>query len=253
MPLTSPASSETAPAPEYFPAEQPTVPPQEEPLAGPQLAEAAVPPVPEEAPAAPEPKKAPSSSPAPPARLIGEAFGTYLLLQQGDDQLVVIDKHAAHERLLYEKLRKEGGGAQAQMLLEPAAVTLDKNEYAAVLGAKELFAQAGFEVEDFGGGTVLVRSAPLSLDREDAASAVMEMAGYLLSSRRDLTTEHLDWLYHNIACRAAVKAGDFSSPQELEALARQLRENPDVRYCPHGRPVSVVITRRELEKQFGRV
>ena len=139
------------------------------------------------------------------------------------------------------------------MLLEPAAVTLDKNEYAAVLGAKELFAQAGFEVEDFGGGTVLVRSAPLSLDREDAASAVMEMAGYLLSSRRDLTTEHLDWLYHNIACRAAVKAGDFSSPQELEALARQLRENPDVRYCPHGRPVSVVITRRELEKQFGRV
>lgn len=250
VPLTSPASSETAPAPEYFPAEQPTVPPQEEPPVWPQPAEAAAPPVPEEAPAAPEPEKAP---PAPPARLIGEAFGTYLLLQQGDGQLVVIDKHAAHERLLYEKLRKEGGGAEAQMLLEPAAVTLDKNEYAAVLGAKELFAQAGFEVEDFGGGTVLVRSAPLSLDREDAASAVMEMAGYLLSSRRDLTTEHLDWLYHNIACRAAVKAGDFSSPQELEALARQLRENPDVRYCPHGRPVSVVITRRELEKQFGRV
>ena len=250
VPLTSSASSETAPAPEGFPAEQPASPSREEPPVWPQPAEAAVPPVPEEAPAAPEPEKAP---PAPPARLIGEAFGTYLLLQQGDDQLVVIDKHAAHERLLYEKLRKEGGGAEAQMLLEPAAVTLDKNEYAAVLGAKELFAQAGFEVEDFGGGTVLVRSAPLSLDREDAASAVMEMAGYLLSSRRDLTTEHLDWLYHNIACRAAVKAGDFSSPQELEALARQLRENPDVRYCPHGRPVSVVITRRELEKQFGRV
>lgn len=186
-------------------------------------------------------------------RLIGEVFGTYLLLQRGDDQMVLIDKHAAHERLLYEKLRKEGGGNYAQMLLEPATVTLDKNEYAAVLEAKELFEQAGFEVDDFGSGTVAVRSAPLSLDREDAAAAVMEMAGYLLSSRRDLTTEHLDWLYHNIACRAAVKAGDFSSPQELAALVQRLEENPDVRYCPHGRPISVVITRRELEKQFGRV
>lgn len=188
-----------------------------------------------------------------PQRLIGEAFGTYLLLQRGDDQLVLIDKHAAHERLLYEKLRQEGGGNYAQMLLEPATVTLDKNEYAAVLEAKELFAQAGFEVDDFGSGTIAVRSAPLSLDKEDAASAVMEMAGYLLSSRKDLTTEHLDWLYHNIACRAAVKAGDFSSPQELAALVQRLEENPDVRYCPHGRPISVVITRRELEKQFGRV
>ena len=138
------------------------------------------------------------------------------------------------------------------MLLEPVTVTLDKNEYAAVLEARELFAEAGFEVDDFGSGTVAVRSAPLSLDKEDAASAVMEMAGYLTSSRRDLTTEHLDWLYHNIACRAAVKAGDFSSPRELAALVEQLEENPDVRYCPHGRPVSVVITRRELEKQFGR-
>lgn len=195
-----------------------------------------------------------SAKPEPvPQRLIGEVFGTYLLLQRGDDQMVLIDKHAAHERLLYEKLRKEGGGNYAQMLLEPATVTLDKNEYAAVLEAKELFEQAGFEVDDFGSGTVAVRSAPLSLDREDAAAAVMEMAGYLLSSRKDLTTEHLDWLYHNIACRAAVKAGDFSSPQELAALVQRLEENPDVRYCPHGRPISVVITRRELEKQFGRV
>lgn len=193
-----------------------------------------------------EPEEAPAS------RLIGEVFGTYLLMQQGEDQLVLIDKHAAHERLLYEKLRREGGGREAQMLLEPATVTLDKNEYAAVLEARELFAQAGFEVDDFGSGTIAVRSAPLSLDKEDAASAVMEMAGYLLSSRKELTTEHLDWLYHNIACRAAVKAGDFSSMEELAALARRLRENPDVRYCPHGRPISVVITRRELEKQFGR-
>lgn len=208
----------------------------------------------EDIPEEPVPEPVVSAKPEPaPQRLIGEVFGTYLLLQRGDDQMVLIDKHAAHERLLYEKLRREGGGNYAQMLLEPATVTLDKNEYAAVLEAKELFEQAGFEVDDFGSGTVAVRSAPLSLDREDAAAAVMEMAGYLLSSRKDLTTEHLDWLYHNIACRAAVKAGDFSSPKELAALVQRLEENPDVRYCPHGRPISVVITRRELEKQFGRV
>ena len=190
---------------------------------------------------------------APPARLIGEAFGTYLLLQQGEDQLVLIDKHAAHERLLYEKLRREGGGSHAQMLLEPVTVTLEKAEYDAVLREREIFAEAGFEVDDFGSGTVAVRSAPLSLEQEDVASAVIEMAGYLLTARKDLTTEHLDWLYHNIACRAAVKAGDFSSMEELAALAQRLRENPDVRYCPHGRPVSIVITRHELEKQFGRI
>lgn len=212
-------------------------------------------PAPVESPEEPQPAEVPAESIKPepaPQRLIGELFGTYLVLQRGEE-MVLIDKHAAHERLLYEKLRREGGGGYAQMLLEPATVTLDKNEYAAVLHNRELFAQAGFEVDDFGSGTIAVRSAPLSLDKEDAASAVMEMAGYLLSSRKDLTTEHLDWLYHNIACRAAVKAGDFSSPQELAALVQRLEENPDVRYCPHGRPISVVITRRELEKQFGRV
>ncbi|HBC26023.1 MAG TPA: DNA mismatch repair protein MutL, partial [Ruminococcaceae bacterium] len=77
-------------------------------------------------------------------------------------------------------------------------------------------------------------------------------AGYLASSRTDVTTEHLDWLYHNIACRAAIKARDESSPQELIALARRLEENPQIRYCPHGRPIFIVLTRHELEKDFGR-
>lgn len=248
---------EPAKAPERFPIEE-----EELPEAQPSLSQPVAVPAPEPVPVQPQMEKEepegtpaflePAAKEAPASRLIGEVFGTYILMQQGDGQLVLIDKHAAHERLLYEKLRKEGGGSYAQMLLEPATVTLDKNEYAAVLDARELFEQAGFEVDDFGSGTIAVRSAPLSLDKEDAAAAVMEMAGYLVTARRDLTTEHLDWLYHNIACRAAVKAGDFSSMQELAALAQRLRENPDVRYCPHGRPISVVITRHELEKQFGR-
>lgn len=185
-------------------------------------------------------------------RLVGEAFGTYIIVQRGEDELVFIDKHAAHERMLYERLRSQGGEAVQQMLLQPVPVTLDKNEYAAVLEATETLSRAGFEIDDFGSGTVLVRSAPLILGGEDVADAVMEIAGYLLSAKTDITTEKLDWLYHNVACRAAVKAGDESSPQELAALAKRI-EQEDVRYCPHGRPVSFILKRKELEHQFGRI
>ena len=193
----------------------------------------------------------PGAQPLRAARFLGEAFGTYLILECGDE-LVLIDKHAAHERLLYEKLKEQSGTAFSQLLLRPVTVTLDKNEYAAVLGASEVCAQAGFEIEDFGAGTVLVRSAPLSLEGTDIEGAVMEIAGYLASSKTDVTTEHLDWLYHNIACRAAIKAGDESPREELIALAQTLEENPQVRYCPHGRPIFIVLKKRELEKQFGR-
>jgi len=185
-------------------------------------------------------------------KLVGEAFSTYIIIQRGNDELLFIDKHAAHERMLYEKLKTQNGQAEQQMLLEPITVTLDKNEYAAVLSSIETYAAAGFEIEDFGSGTVLVRSAPLILGGEDVADAVMEIAGYLLSAKNDITTEKLDWLYHNVACRAAVKAGDESSTEELIALAQRL-EQEDIRYCPHGRPVSIIMKKRDLERQFGRI
>ena len=108
-------------------------------------------------------------------------------------------------------------------------------------------------MEDFGAGTVLVRSAPLSFEQEDIASSFMEIAGHLLENKTDMSTEKLDWLYHNIACRAAVKAGQTGADQELVALAAALRENPEIRYCPHGRPVSISLKKREIEKQFGRI
>ncbi len=186
------------------------------------------------------------------AKLVGEAFNTYIIMERGNDELVFIDKHAAHERMLYEKLKSQGGQAVQQMLLQPVTVTLDKNEYAAVLDSIDTYGAAGFEIEDFGSGTVLVRSAPLILGGEDVADAVMEIAGYLQSAKNDIVTEKLDWLYHNVACRAAVKAGDESAPQELIALVERI-ENEDIRYCPHGRPVSFVMKKRDLERQFGRV
>lgn len=200
--------------------------------------------------AAPQPESGEENSEIP-ERLIGEAFGTYIVLERGDC-LVFVDKHAAHERMLYEKLKREGGEAFCQMLLEPIPVTLEKNEYSAVLESLELCRKAGFELEDFGGGTVLVRSAPMILGNGDVSGAVMEIAGYLATNKSDLTTRKIDWLYHNVACRAAVKAGDDTSPMELAALARRV-EREDVRYCPHGRPVSFLLRRKDLERQFGRI
>jgi DNA mismatch repair protein MutL len=186
------------------------------------------------------------------SRIIGEAFGTYLMVEYSADELMLIDKHAAHERLLYERLKRENAGGEAQTLLEPITVTLDKEEYTAVLDHVDDFAKAGFEVEDFGSGTVLVRSAPLLLDGGDAAEAVMEIAGYLASLKNRMTTEHLDWVYHNVACRAAMKAGDSISRQEMISLAEELEQNPEVRYCPHGRPVYILLRRQDIERQFGR-
>lgn len=187
------------------------------------------------------------------SRLVGELFQTYCIVERSDDTVLFIDKHAAHERLLYEKLKAENGTSCAQVLLEPVMVTLQKEEYSMVLESKELFAQAGFDLEDFGEGTILVRSAPLLLDGSDIGGAVLEMAGYLCSQKTDLSTEHMDWIYHNIACRAAIKAGNKTSNEELVALAERLQENPDVKYCPHGRPVSIVMRKKDLEKQFGRI
>lgn len=186
-------------------------------------------------------------------KLVGEAFGTYIVIEYGDKELMLIDKHAAHERMLYEKLKREETGKESQTLLEPITITLDKNEYSAVMANLEVLDEAGFEVEDFGVGTVIVRSVPLILDGADIKSTVMEIAGYLADMKSDISTEHLDWIYHNVACRAAIKSGDTTSREELIALAKKLEENPEIRYCPHGRPVSIIIKKYDIEKQFGRV
>ena len=187
------------------------------------------------------------------SNVIGQAFGTYIIVQYGKDNLMLIDKHAAHERILYEKFKAEENGCEAQTLLSPITVTLDKDEYSAVINNKELLLNAGFEVDEFGVGTVLVRTIPMIMDGTDAASTVMEIAGYLAENKSDITTEHMDWVYHNVACRAAIKGGSSATREEIINLALLLEENPQIRYCPHGRPVSIIIKRYDIEKQFGRV
>lgn len=185
-------------------------------------------------------------------RLIGEAYKTYIFIEY-NGTLCVIDKHAAHERILFNQLKKNEQNGGSQLLLAPVTVTLGKEEYVAVTENLETISQAGFEVEDFGNGTVIVRSCPIDLDNQEIAPLIDEIAQYLIKNRRDITNEHLDWIYHNVACRSAIKAGDNNSTAELLALAKQVVNDNDVRFCPHGRPVMIELTKYELEKQFGRV
>ena len=185
-------------------------------------------------------------------RLIGEAFRTYIFVEVGD-KIWIIDKHAAHERMLYEQLRSGPDGKATQMLLAPVPVTLRKDEYDAVLRHADMLAEAGFVVEDFGTGTVSVTACPILLEAADVQGAIEELGAYLCRSSQQILTEKMDWIYHNTACRAAIKGGDFTSEYELRKFTEKLLSMPDIRTCPHGRPVMIEMTRREMEKSFGRV
>ena len=190
----------------------------------------------------------------PDVRLLGEAFHTYLVAECGD-RLIVVDKHAAHERILFDRFVAESRerGVNAQMLLTPLPITLSGVEYEAVLRDPELLQRAGYEISDFGGSTVLLRSCPAELSGADAAELVAELAGELARGNLSPEPERLTWLFHSAACRAAVKAGDRLSEAEMLYFIKKLLTQPDVRYCPHGRPVMIELTRSQLEKQFGRI
>lgn len=183
--------------------------------------------------------------------IIGEIFKTYIIIELKPNKLLFIDKHAAHERIIYEKLRKDSSTSYAQALLEPITVTLDKEEYDAILNNKDIFNEAGFELDDFGVGTVIVRCAPMTLDKVDIKDIVIEMAGYILENKSDINSSYVDWLYDNVACRSAIKAGTSCSKEEILSLVKKL-EKEDVRYCPHGRPIFVEISKYDLEKKFFR-
>lgn len=185
-------------------------------------------------------------------RIIGELFSTYILIECGED-MILIDKHAAHERLIYERLLETRDCGQSQMLIAPVTVTLDKMLYDTLLENLSILTEAGFDVEDFGTGCVIVRAVPMLLGDDNVEDAIYEIAGNIGKKRNAARTEHIEHMFHTIACKAAIKAGDTSLPQELAELVLRLEHNPDVRYCPHGRPISIKLTRREIEKSFGRL
>ena len=187
-----------------------------------------------------------------PLRYVGEVFRTYILAERGDE-LCLIDKHAAHERQLYEKLAANYGNVPSQMLLEPTAIDLSAEEKQALLDHVPLLENAGLEIADFGGNTVVLRAVPADVEPQNAESLLVEIANKLLKGGHDALNEHTEWVLHSISCRAAIKAGDKSSPQELLALAEKILSGEVPPFCPHGRPCVLKLTRKELEKQFGRI
>ena len=182
--------------------------------------------------------------------VLGEVFSTYILCQAGEE-LIVIDKHAAHERLLYEKL-KQNIKTGKQMLLIPATVKLSAEEKAAVMDDIDLLEEQGFEIEDFGGQGVIVRAIPMYITSEDPRALVSEIAYNLSNGNKAEISEKLDWIFHSVACRSAIKAGDKAEISQLTQLVKDIRKEKIPLYCPHGRPVIISITKKELEKQFGR-
>ncbi|MBO7179631.1 MAG: hypothetical protein J6V78_04760, partial [Clostridia bacterium] len=184
-------------------------------------------------------------------RIVGEAFKTYIFAEL-ENKLLMIDKHAAHERMLFEKFKSQMKSFQ-QMLLVPVTVSLSPDEYNAILENTELLFKAGYEVSDFGDRCIKVSSCPTELVDEDISAITTEIASYLSTNSKTVMPEKLDWIYHSMACRAAIKAGNTTTDIEIEKFVKELLSREDIRYCPHGRPVMVEISKRELEKQFKRI
>ena len=188
-----------------------------------------------------------------PLRLLGEAFKTYIICEY-DGRIVLIDKHAAHERIIYNKMKKEAEkGVSSQVLLAPVTVTLSKGEYDVILSNIDVFKKAGYLIEDFGAGVVIVRECPMLISGDDIEDTVIEIASYLSQHKTNVESDKIDRIHHTSACKAAIKAGYKNSTAEMKVLAEQVLYDNEVRYCPHGRPVLIELTKYEIEKLFGRI
>lgn len=184
-------------------------------------------------------------------KLIGEAFKTYLIVEI-ENELYFIDKHAAHERMNFERFKAQAT-VETQMLLAPIAVNLTKDEFIAISENIELIKKCGFELEEFGESQIIVRAIPSLVDGDSVKDLMLEIAQKLLEHKTDILPDKIDWIYHSASCRGAVKAGDYTSRQEQEMFVKKLLSMPNIRFCPHGRPVFIKMSKYDIEKQFGRV
>ena len=193
------------------------------------------------------------SSPSPedlPWRMVGEVLHTYIVVEQGD-RVFFIDKHAAHERMNFDRMKAQGYDPMAQTLLSPALCRLPAQEQAVLLAHQELLGQFGFDVDQLG-DALAVRQAPFDVDVGDIEATLSELAQRLLTTGDADPAAARDELLHTMACKAAIKGGWKTSDQELERVARAVMSG-QVKYCPHGRPVAIELTQKELEKQFKRI
>ena len=186
-----------------------------------------------------------------PWRMVGELYNTYIIVEQGEDAFL-IDKHAAHERILFEKLKANPEAISAQSLLQPIPVRLNPAAAGELLNNTALLEELGFEIEEFGENTLLLRQIPMDLSPEAAAEAIETLADDLLNGRRESKDTVRDTLLHTVACKAAIKAGWKNDEKELKAVAEAVMAREDLKYCPHGRPICVSLSKKQLEKQFKR-
>ena len=184
-------------------------------------------------------------------RMVGELYNSYILVEQGEEAFL-IDKHAAHERILFEKLKANQEKISAQSLLAPIPVRLSPSAAGELLANRALLENLGFEIDEFGENTVLLRQIPIDLSPDDAADAVETLSSDLLSGKKERPETVRDELLHTVACKAAIKAGWKNDEKELLAVAKAVMENDDLKYCPHGRPICITLSKKQLEKQFKR-
>ena len=184
-------------------------------------------------------------------RMVGELYNSYIIVEQGDNAFL-IDKHAAHERILFEKLKANQERISSQALLSPISVRLSPSAAGEILSNQEMLAELGFEIEEFGENTVLLRQIPMDLGVEESAETIETLASDLLAGRRSKPETVRDELLHTVACKAAIKAGWRNDEAELLAVCKQVMAREDLKYCPHGRPICVTLSKKQLEKQFKR-
>ena len=203
-------------------------------------------------PAEPEPEQQTIPMPAQiPWRMVGELYQSYILVEQGDEAFL-IDKHAAHERILFDKLKANQEAISSQLLLKPLPCRLRPDSCAVLLSNATLLEELGFHLEEFGDDTVLIRQIPMDLSEDMAADAVEELAVKLLSGRLEDTSSVRDEVLHTVACKAAIKAGWHTNDAELRFLVQQVMDREELKYCPHGRPICITLSKKQLEKQFKR-
>ena len=186
-----------------------------------------------------------------PWRMVGELYNSYIIVEQGEEAFL-IDKHAAHERILFEKLKANQEKISAQSLLQPIPVRLSAAAAAELLENKEMLDELGFEIEEFGENTLLLRQIPMDLHPDTAAEALESLGADLLSGRRESKDTVRDELLHTVACKAAIKAGWKNDEAELLAVVKEVMSREELKYCPHGRPICVTLSKKQLEKQFKR-
>lgn len=186
-----------------------------------------------------------------PWRFVGELYNTYIIVEQGDEAYL-IDKHAAHERILFEKLKANQEMISAQTLLTPIPCRLNPEGIGILLENTALLEQLGFEIQEFGENTLLIRQIPMDLGQEQIGDTLETIAADLLRGRKERLDAVREELLHTVACKAAIKAGWKSSEQELLRLAEQVLSREELKHCPHGRPICVSLSKKQLEKQFKR-